>query len=107
MITPYDLYESYRMIANVPKGSTAYKVYSKHLHKLYDRRKELFPTDESILPRYWAEDDIPNQNEDYAKYNRFFGELRMSLAQTYRQTIETIPAPTTSQEVQEDIEETK
>lgn len=90
VITPYDLYEAYRMISAMPKGSKTYKVYSKYLHTLYDRRKELFPTDESILPRYVAEDDIPNPNADYSKYNRFFGELRNSLKQTYRQTIDMV-----------------
>lgn len=101
VITPYDLYEAYRMISAMPKGSKTYKVYSKYLHTLYDRRKELFPTDESILPRYVAEDDIPNQNVDYLKYNRFFADLRSSLKQTYKQTVEAIgeDEPIVSEEV--------
>lgn len=82
IITPYDLYEAFRLISRVPKEGVGYKYYSKYLQELYEKRNDLFPAGEGLLPKYIAVDDIPNPNADYTKYNRFFNELRSSLKKT-------------------------
>lgn len=82
IITPYDLYEAFRLVSRVPKDSIAYKTYNKYLGELYEKREELFPTGDSLLPKYIRFDDIPNQNLDNTMYYQFFSELSSSLKKT-------------------------
>lgn len=79
VITPYDLYEAFRLIHRVPKEDKAYRMYSNYLTELYEKRKELFPTGETILPKYITFDEIPNPSVNIRKYNEFFSSLRSSL----------------------------
>lgn len=85
IITPYDLYEAFRKISSIPKDSPSYKAYTRYLHELYAERENLFPTGDSLLPKYITIDEIPNPNTDYTRYNRFFNELRSSLKKTFRE----------------------
>lgn len=82
MITPFDLYEAFRLISRVPSESPSYRFYQKYLEELYRKRNELFPTGEELLPRYIMVDEIPNPNIDSNKYQRFLRDLRMSLNKT-------------------------
>lgn len=83
-ITQYDLYEAFRLISKVPKDSPGFAVFSEYFDELYDRREELLPVDNSLLPKYISENDLPNQGKDYNKYNNFFNELRSSLSSTFK-----------------------
>ena len=83
IITPYDLYESFRKISRIPKDNPSYKAYTRYLHELYAEREHLFPTGDSLLPKYITLDEIPNPSTDYTRYNRFFNELRSSLKKTF------------------------
>ncbi len=81
-IVTYDLYEAFRLISRVPKDSIYFKIHYKYFAELYAKRKELFPTDDSLLPLYLTRDEIPNPQLDYNKYTNFFAELRDSLSKT-------------------------
>ncbi len=81
-ITPYDLYEAFRLISRVPKDSLAFKTYTKYLGELYEEREKLFPTGDNLLPKYILFSDIPNPHTDRAKYDTFFKDLNNSLQQT-------------------------
>lgn len=87
IITPYDLYEAYRLISRVPKESRMYRAYTKYLGELYEKREELFPTGDSLLPKYIRFDDIPNPATDNSKYYEFFSELNASLKQTIEEAL--------------------
>ena len=82
VITPYDLYEAFRLISRVPQNSPSFRFYTNYLEELYERRNNLFPTGDSLLPKYIRLEDIPNPASDYNKYNRFFNALRSSLKKT-------------------------
>jgi len=82
VITPYDLYEAFRLISRVPEDSPAFRTYTEYLGNLYERRDHLFPTGDSLLPKYIRYDDIPNPSVDYSTYNRFLNELKCSLRNT-------------------------
>ncbi|MCI9366469.1 MAG: hypothetical protein HFJ54_08250 [Clostridia bacterium] len=82
MITPYDLYEAFRLISRVPMDSPGFRAYSEYLEDLYQRRDNLFPTGDSLLPKYIRYEEIPNPSTDYTTYNQFLNELRSSLRNT-------------------------
>lgn len=82
MITPYDLYEAFRLISRVPFDSPAFRTYTEYLGDLYERRDTIFPTGDSLLPKYIRYDDIPNPSADYPTYNQFLNELKCSLRNT-------------------------
>lgn len=82
MITPYDLYEAFRLISRVPMDSPAFRMYSEYLEDLYQRRDDIFPTGDSLLPKYIRYEDIPNPITDYPTYNQFLNELKSSLRNT-------------------------
>lgn len=84
MITPYDLYEAFRLISRIPKDSPVFRTYSEYLSELYEEREKIFPTGENLLPKYIRFDDIPNPAADYTTYNQFFNELRSSLKNTLK-----------------------
>lgn len=89
-IAPYDLYEAFRLISRVPKDSSVFKAYTKYLGELYEKREDLFPTGDSLLPKYIRYDDIPNpsSNNYDANYYEFFNELTISLKQTMEEALE-------------------
>ncbi len=83
VVTPYDLYEAFRLISRIPKdNSMLYNTYNKYLAELYDKRDDLFPSGESTLPKYIKSEDIPNPNGDFVRYNNFFEELKASVKRT-------------------------
>ena len=82
-VTPYDLYEAFRLVSSVPKdNSTYFRIYSKYLNDLYERRDELLPSGTELLPKYIRYEDIPNPNSDYKAFSSFFATLRESLGGT-------------------------
>lgn len=90
-IAPYDLYEAFRLISRVPKDSSVFKAYTKYLGELYEKREELFPTGDSLLPKYIRYDDIPNPtaNNNDINYYKFFNDLTISLKKTMEEALET------------------
>lgn len=79
MITPFDLYEAYRLITRIDTESIVFRAYNEHLTELYEKREKLFPTGEGLLPEYIRYEDIPNPITDIQKYVKFFNELQKSL----------------------------
>lgn len=105
IITPYDLYEAFRKISRIPKDSPSYKAYMRYLHELYAEREKLFPTGDSLLPKYITVDEIPNPSTDYTKYNRFFNELRSSLKKTFSEAFKKQEQIATEAEFGDDQDE--
>lgn len=87
VIIPSDIYESFRLISNVPEDSPSYKSYLKYFSELYSRRDELLPAGDSLLPKYIRRDEIPNPNTNNVQYNKFFNKLKLSLKETFDKTI--------------------
>lgn len=84
IITPYDLYEAFRLISRVPADSLMYRTYEKYLGELYAKREDLFPAGDTLLPKYIRFDDIPNnQGPNNGKaYYSFFNDLSVSVSNT-------------------------
>ena len=81
VIIPSDIYESFRLISNVPEDSPAYKSYIKYFKELYSRRDEILPSGDVLLPKYIRRDEIPSSNTKY------FSRLRLSVKETMEQTL--------------------
>lgn len=82
MITPFDLYEAYRLITRIDTESIVFRAYNEHLTELYEKREKLFPTGEGLLPEYIRYEDIPNPITDIQEYITFFSLLESSLYKT-------------------------
>lgn len=82
MITPFDLYEAYRLITKIDTESTLFRAYNEHLSELYQKREKLLPTGEGLLPEYIRYEDIPNPLNDLNRYVTFFNQLQSSIFQT-------------------------